>query len=165
LHSIRQEVLRYQASLITGVYELLQNIRNRILAGKQAILAARDANVRLGIQVNSTLLEQMQAALTSVLGGKERFSTLLMQNANVLSEHKHRAIAERMNTAVQRLDGWKSVAADNMKLMMYQLDERNKLLIGLYSFVERRTDEAPLWSDMTKMISGLADSGGGWLQP
>lgn len=165
LHSIRQEVLRYQASLITGVYELLQNIRNRILAGKQAILAARDANVRLGIQVNSTLLEQMQAALQGVLGGKERFSTILMQNANMLSEHRHRAIVERMNTAVQRLDGWKSVAAENRQLMAYQLDERNKLLIGLYSFVERRTDEAPLWSDMTKMISGLADSGGGWLQP
>jgi len=165
VHSVRQEVLRYQASLITGTYELLQNIRNRILAGRQAILSARDANVRLGIQVTSTLLEQMQAALTSVLGGKERFSTLLMQNANVLSEHKHRAIAERMNTAVQRLDGWKSVSADNMKLMMYQLDTRNQLLIGLYSFVERRQDISPEWADMTKMISGLADSGGGWLQP
>jgi len=165
VHGVRQDVLRYQASLITGTYELLQNIRNRILAGKQAVLAARDANVRLGIQVNSTLLEQLQSALTSVLGGKERFSNLLMQNANILSEHKHRAIVERMNTAAQRLDGWKSVAAENMKLMMYQLDERNKLLIGLYGFVERREDQAPEWADMTKMISGLADSGGGWLTP
>jgi len=165
LHSVRQEVLRYQASLITGVYELLQNIRNRILAGKQAILAARDANVRLGIQVNSTLLEQMQAALQGVLGGKERFSTILMQNANMLSEHRHRAIVERMNTAVQRLDGWKSIAAENRQLMAYQLDERNKLLIGLYSFVERRDDIAPEWKDQATMIASLADSGGGWVTP
>lgn len=165
LHSVQQEVLRYQASLITGLYELLQNVRNRVLAGRQAILAARDANVRLGIQVNSTLLEQLQTALTGVLGGKERFSNLLMQNANILSEHKHRAIAERMNTAVQRLEGWKSVAAENRQLMAYQLDERNKLLIGLYSFVERREDIAPEWKDQATMIAALGDSAGGWITP
>ncbi len=165
LHGTQQEVLKYQASLISGVYALLQETRNRILAGKQAILSARDANVRLGIQVESTLLEQLQAALTGVLGGKERFSNLLMQNANILSEHKHRAIVERMNTAVQRLEGWKSVAADNRQLMAYQLDERNKLLIGLYSFVERRDDISPEWKDMATMIASLGDSGGGWIQP
>jgi hypothetical protein len=165
LHSVRQEVLRYQASLITGVYELLQNIRNRILAGRQAIFAARDANVRLGITVNSTLLEQLQSALNGVLGGKERFATLLMQNASRLAEHKHRAIVERMNTATQRLDGWKSVAAENRQLMAVQLDERNKLLIGLYGFVKDREDIGPQWNDMARMIASLGDSGGGWVTP
>lgn len=165
LHSVRQEVLRYQASLISGTFELLQNVRNRVIAGKQAILAAREANARLGIEVNSTLLQQLQTALTGVLGGKERFSNLLMQIANTLSEHKHRAIAERMNTAVQKLDGWKSVADENRKLMAMQLDERNKLLIGLYSFVERREDIGPTWNDSAKMIAALGDSGGGWITP
>lgn len=165
LHSVRQEVLRYQASLITGTFELLQNIRNRVIAGKQAILAAREANARLGIEVNSTLLQQLQTSLTGFLGGKERFSTLLTQLFNTLAEHKHRAIAERMNTAVQRLEGWKSVAAENRALMAYQLDERNKLLVGLYSFVERREDISPEWKDMATMIASLGDSGGGWITP
>jgi hypothetical protein len=49
--------------------------------------------------------------------------------------------------------------------MAYQIDERNKLLIGLYSFVERREDVAPEWKDMASMIAGLADAGGGWLTP
>lgn len=165
LHSVQQEVLRYQASLITGTYELLQNIRNRILAGKQAILAARDANVRLGIEVNSTLLQQLQTAFLGVLGGKERFSTLLMQNASTLVDLKHKVIAEKMNTAVKRLEGWKSVADDNRRLMAMQLDERNKLLIGLYSFVERRTDEGPSTSDLARLVAGIGDAGGGWIQP
>lgn len=237
IHSVRQEVLRYQASLISGVYAMLQETRNRVLAGKQAILSAKDANERLGIEVQSrlysqlqevrqrviestdriyqlrdvyakwantethrtyeqlqqirqqfveaaerqhaakqtatraemaqrdTLLQQLQASLTGLLSGKERFSTLLMQNASALSEHKHRAIAERMNTAAQRLDGWKSVAAENRALMAYQLDERNKLLIGLYSFVERREDVSPEWKDMSTMIASLGDSGGGWITP
>ena len=237
LHTVRQEVLRYQASLISGVYALLQEMRNRVLAGKQAIFSAKDANERLGIEVQSrlyaqlqdvrqkviesidrvyqlrdvyakwsntethrlyeqlqqimqqfveaaerqhaakqtvvraemsqrdTLLQQLQAALTGFLGGKERFSTLLLQNASTLAEHKHKAIVQRMNTAAARLDGWKSVANDNRQLMNYQLDERNKLLIGLYGFVERRDDIAPEWADMAKMIAGLGDSGSGWLQP
>lgn len=237
LHTVQQEVLRYQASLISGVHALLQDTRNRVLSGKQAILAAKDANERLGIETQSrlysqlqdvrqrmidssdriyqlrdiyakfannethklyeqlqqikqqfvesverqlaakqnvtraemsqrdTLLQQLQASLTGVIGGKERFSSLLMQNANILSEHKHRAIVERMNTAAQRLDGWKFIADENRKLMMYQLDERNKLLIGLYSFVERRDDVGPSWQDAAKVVAALGDTAGGWLTP
>lgn len=237
LHNVRQEVLRYQASLVTGIHGLLAESRNRVLGGKQAIFAAKDANAKYGVDVSSalygrlqevrqrtidsvdriyqlqdifakwensesnrqyeqlqqietqflssieryfaakqdvnrgeisqrdTLLTQLQGALSSLLSGKERYSSLLLQIASQLAEHKHRAIAERMNTAVQRLDGWKSIADQNRTLMAYQLDERNKLLVGLYSFVERREDVSPEWEQMTKMIAGLGDSAGGWLAP
>ncbi len=237
LHSVRQEVLRYQASLISGVYALLQETRNRVLSGKQAILAAKDANERLGIEVQTrlysqlqevrkmtidasdrvyqlrdvfakwsngethklyeqlqqieqqfleaidrqhkakqevtrtemtqrdSLLQQLQSALTALIGGKERFSTILMQNASRLSEHKNSAIVQRMNTATARLQGWKSVAEENRQLMTYQLDERNKLLIGLYNFVKDRSDEGPSTSELGRLIAGVGDAGGGWIQP
>lgn len=237
LHNVRQEAIRYQASLVTGTYGLLSEARGRVLAGKQTIYALKDANEKFGIETNTvlyaglqdvkqrtigsieriqqlqdifakwentetnrrydqlqqieaqfldaidkhyasrmdvnrgevsqrdTLLSQLQSALTSVISGKERYSSLLLQNASQLAEHKHRAIAERMNTAIQRLDGWKSIAEQNRQLMAYQLDERNKLLIGLYSFIERRDDISPEWAEMTKMIAGLSDSGGGWITP
>lgn len=237
IHTVRQEVLKYQASLISGVYALLQDTRNRVLSGKQAIFAAKDANERLGIEVNTRLygqlqdvrqkiiestdriyqlrdvyakfsnaeehklyeqlqqvkqqfvesverqhtakqtvtrsemsqrdilLQQLQTALIGLLGGKERFSNLLMQNANTLADHKHKAIAQRLETAVKRLSGWQSIAEDNRKMMAYQLDERNKLLVGLYSFVERRDDVGPAWADSAKIIAGLGDSAGGWTQP
>lgn len=237
LHSVRQEVLRYQASIVTNTFSLLQEARNRILAGKQAIFAARDANARLGIDVQSqlyarlqdvrqrtadsldriyqlrdvfakwdnseshrlyeqlqqieaqyiaainqkhgakqditrgqmsqrdTLLQQLQTALNGLIGGKERYAALLMQNANILADHRQKAIVQKMNVAVQRLEGWKLVADQNRALMAYQLDERNKLLVGLYSFVERRDDIAPEWKEMAQMIAGLGDSGGGWLTP
>lgn len=237
LHSVRQEVLRYQATLINGVYSLLQEARNRILAGKQAIFVANDANAKFGISVRSdlyariqevrqrtiesvdriyqlrdvfakwsngetnrlyeqlqqveslhlagidkqfaakqdvnrgqvsqrdVLLQQIQDALKSLMAGKERFATLLLQNATTLAEQKSRAVVEKMNVAVQRLSGWKTVADQNRQLMAYMLDERNKLLVGLYNFVERRDDIAPEWKDMASMVAGLSDSGGGWLTP
>jgi hypothetical protein len=237
LHSVRQEVLRYQATLVTNTYSLRTEATSRILAGRQAVFAAKDANSKYGIEISSNLyaklqdikqrtidsvdriyqlrdvfakweteetnrryeriqqieaqylegiqrqylarqdiskieisernvlLAQLQAALTALMSGKERYAVLLMQNANTLAEHKHRAIAEMVNTKVQRLEGWKSVAAENMRLMTYQLDERNKLLMAVYAFVERREDIGPQWNDMAKMIAGLGDSGGGWLTP
>ncbi len=237
IHSVQQEILRYQAAQVTGIFSLLQEMRNRTLAGRQAILSAQEANTRLGIEVQSnlysrlldvrmrtiesadrvyqlrdvlakwrtlenhqlfdelqkiqsqhlagierqhaaqqeisriamsqrdTLLAQLQDALKGILTGKERYSSVLMQHASTLAEHKHRAIVEKMNTTVQRLEGWSRISDQNRALMAYQLDERNKLLVGLYSFVERRDDVAPEWKDMASMIAGLGDSAGGWIQP
>lgn len=231
INAVQQEVLRYQASLVTGTYSLLQETRNRVLAGKQAIFAARDANHKFGVELRTNLygqlqdvrqrtiestdriyrvrdvlakwtnsetnrqyeqlqqveaqyvaaidrinanrqqvtsaeisqrdqlLQQLQTALNGLLSGKERYAAVLMQIAGTLADHKHRAIAERMSTAVNRLEGWKSVAEQNRSLMALQLDERNKLLIGLYSFVERRDDPAPPFADLSQMIAGL----GGWV--
>jgi tetrahydrodipicolinate N-succinyltransferase len=140
-------------------------MESQLLAGVDKEYASNQDVVRVEITQRDTLLQQIQDALKSLLSGKERFSALLMQNASTLAEHKHKAILEKMNTAIKRLDGWQSIADQNRQLMAYQLDERNKLLIGLYSFVERREDVAPEWKDMATMIAGLGDSGGGWLTP
>lgn len=237
VHGVEQEVLRYQASLVVNTNALLQETRSRILAGHQAVFAAKDGNSKFGIDIKSalyaklqdvrqrviasleriyqlqdaiakwensetsrlyeqlqsieqqylasyekqhtenqevsrtemnqrnTFLTQIQEALRALLSGKERYSTILMQNASTLAEHRHKAISERMESSIKRLEGWKNVADENRKLMAYQLDERNKLLIGLYSFVERRDDIGPEWKDMASMIAGLGDSAGGWIQP
>jgi hypothetical protein len=146
-------------------YEQLQQIKQQFVEAVERQHAAKQTVTRTEMSQRDTLLQQLQTALTGVLGGKERFSNLLMQNANALSASKHRAIAERMNTAAQRLDGWKSIADENRKLMMYQLDERNKLLVGLYSFVERRDDIGPSWQDAARVVTSLGDAAGGWIQP
>jgi hypothetical protein len=82
-----------------------------------------------------------------------------------LSDQQNQVIAQRLNTATARLDGWKNVAAENQRLMAYQLDTRNNLLVGLYSFVERREDVAPAWKDMASMVVGIGDSGTAWITP
>jgi len=100
-----------------------------------------------------------------LIQGKDRYASALMQVSSNLAEHKHKAIVERMNTTAARLDGLRMTHDQNRALMAYQLDERNKLLIGLYSFVERREDAAPEWKDMSTMIASLGDSGNSWMTP
>ena len=237
IHTVRQEILRYHATQISLVYNLLQDVRNRELQGRQSILAAQEGNTRLNIDVQTglysnlqeivsrtieasvrifslrdafvkwkngesiqlfeqlqriqtqhltgierqhslsqevsriamtqrdSLLQQLQTALQGWIGGKERYSSLVMQQSSQLADHKHRAIVESMNTAVQRLQGWAMTQDQNRSLMAYQLDERNKLLIGLYTFVKERDDIGPEWESMAKIVSSLGDAGGGWVTP
>lgn len=165
VYQLRDVYAKWSNTETHRLYEQLQQIKQQFVEAAERQHTAKQTVTRTEMAQRDTLLQQLQTALTGLLGGKERFSTLLLQNASTLADHKHKAIAERMNTATLRLEGWKSVAAENRVLMAYQLDERNKLLIGLYNFVERRDDIAPEWKDMASMIAGLGDSGGGWIQP
>ena len=237
LHGVHQEVLRYQAAQIIGLYSLLQNNRDRTISAQTSLYQLREANTRLNVDIQTrlydagqairrtlieeaarlaqlslslnqwqasqqdrlleqvqqvvsqhisgidrqyaaqqdvsrvamserdALLAQLQDAVRGIIAGKEQYSAALMRNASTLAEHKHRAIAEEMNSSVTRLEGWNRIAAENQRLLAYQLDTRNNLLIGLYSFVERRDDIAPRWEDMAQLIAGLGDAAGGWIQP
>lgn len=152
------EVARINEHFASTLAAQLQGLTNRGLysSGVAADITERnerDRDEQLQLHYDRLNREQL---------GNEH--TLWGQRVQV-SEQNNQAIVQKMNTSVARLDGWKSVAADNQRLMAYQLDERNKLIIGLYSFVERRTDVAPEWKDMSQMIAGLADSAGGWIQP
>ena len=82
-----------------------------------------------------------------------------------IADHKHKVIVELMNAAQTRLQWRENNHQDSMKLMAYQLDEYNKLFIGLYGFVERREDIGPSWDQFAKMCTSLSDSGGGWISP
>ena len=237
VHTVRQEVWRYQASQITGLYGLLQGARDRTLSTQQALYSLRDANSRLNLEVQSrlhetgqamrrvlveeaarlhqlqqsvtqfktgqrdrlleqiqgivsqhltgisqrhaaeqdvsrlatsergTLLGQLQDAVRGLIAGKERYSAMTMQNASTLAEQRHRMVVEKMNEYAARLEGLRGNHADNMKLMAYQLSERNQLLIGLYGFVERREDIGPKFEELAKVCTSLGDAGGGWITP
>ena len=83
-----------------------------------------------------------------------------------LAGFKMQSALAQMNAKVTQLEGHKRVHEENMKLMAYQLETRNNLLVGLYGFVERRDDIAPQWDKMTTMIAALGEAGGGsWIQP
>lgn len=80
-------------------------------------------------------------------------------------DEKTRAIAGKFNEATQRLAGLQQEHEEWMRLMAYQLDERNKILVGIYGFVENRTDAYPSFEALTQIAVGLGDAGGGWVTP
>ncbi len=163
IYQLRDVYAKWSNAETHKLYEQLQQVQQQFIEAAERQHTAKQNVTRAEMSQRDILLQQLQTALTGLLGGKERFSNLLMQNASALADHKHKAILERMNTAAKRLDGWKSVAAENRTLMAAQLDTRNQLLIGLYGFVKDRTDEGPAFNDLTDIISGLG--GTGWVTP
>jgi len=142
----------------------------------EEIASLNDRLNREKLQNQHTLYGQLTDMRKRTLDGKERVFALwveilkirlasMLQNAELKVRFTNNAVAELMGCKMARLNGLKDVHAENMRLMAYQLDERNKLLVGLYGFVERRDDIGPEFSELAKLCVGLGDSGGGWVSP
>ena len=163
LHQTRQGVTQWQTGQRDRLLEQIQQVETQQLAGIDRQHMSKQEVSRTEMSERDVLFGQLQNAVQAVASGKERYSNTLLQQASTLAEHKHKAIAEKINQYTIRLQGLRIVAEDTIRLMQYQLEERNKLILGLYSFVERREDEAPEWKDIAQMIAGLGDSGSAWI--
>jgi hypothetical protein len=142
----------------------------------EEIAALNDRLNREKFENQHKLYEQQVNMRGQTMAGKDRVNTLAqevlryrqaqtMQNAEAETSHRFKVIAEMMSIRMARLQGLQGQHSDGMKLMAYQLDERNKLLVGLYGFVERREDTGPQMEDLTKIATSLGDAGGGWISP
>jgi hypothetical protein len=149
-----------------------RNTRDR----NEEIAALNDKLAREKLANEHTLYGQLVGVRKQTLEAKERLYSLgqellhyrlatTMGNAQAIVQHRHKVIAQLMTINVARLEGLDKTHQDGMKLMAYQLDERNKIIVGLYGFVERRTDVGPSIEDLAKICTSLGDSGGGWLTP
>ena len=165
LHQTQQGVTQWQAGQWDHLLEQIQQVETQKLAGIDRQYTAQQEVSRTEMSERDVLFAQLQDAVRAVADGKERYSNTLLQQASTVAEHKHRAIAEKLQEYAVNLEGLKYIAEQTIRLMQYQLEERNKLIIGLYSFVERREDESPEWKDISQLIAGLGDSGGGWITP
>jgi len=152
------EVARINEQFAASLSEQLQMLIDH---GLYTSAVAVDITARNHRDRDEQLQKHYDALAREKLGNEHQLFAQRLQ----LADHVQRAIVNEMNTAAARLDGWKTVADMNQKLMAYQLDTRNQLVVGLYGFVERREDIAPERKDMSQMISGLGDSAGGWLTP
>ena len=160
----------YSSAVITDIEA--RNTRDK----NEEISALNDRLNREKLDNQHKLYEQQVSMRGQTLDGRDRLHALAqevlryrqaqtMGNAEAETNHRFKAIAEMMNISMARLQGLQGQHADNMKLMAYQLEERNKMLIGLYGFVERREDVGPKFEELAKLAVGLGDSGGGWISP
>jgi hypothetical protein len=117
------------------------------------------------ISQRDQLLAQYNAVKGVVLSGKERYSALQLQNGEFLTGTRHKLALLVMQARLSKAGGRMDVRDREEKMMAYQLDTRNNLLVGLWGFIERREDTYPSMEAITKLVAGLGDSGGGWVTP
>jgi hypothetical protein len=165
LYATREGYLKLSLASRSDMYEKATAVIAQHIAGVSGKATAQQQVTAAIAATRDRLLGGLQDAVKGVLAGKERFAALMLQNGSTLAEQRNRIVVEKMNEHATRLTGLEKTHADNMKLMAYQLDERNKLIMGLYGFVERRTDIGPSIEDLAKICTSLGDAGGGWLSP
>ncbi len=158
------------------LYDRKTAMRGHMLDGTDKLYDRQVAMRGHMLDGTDKMYDRKTAAHQATMASRERLHTLKqellkyriaqeLQNADAMTSHRNKAIVELMNVYMARLEGQRGVHADNMKLMAYQLDERNKLMIGLYGFVERREDVGPSFKDLAQVCTALGDSGGGWVTP
>ncbi len=165
LQQLQQSITQWTTGQRDQLYTQIQSVAAKNLEGLSQQHVAQQTVSGAAIVERNTLLQQLQDAVKGFLSGKERYAALTAQNASTLAEQRHRIIAERMTEIMTRATAGQKKHDEDMQLMAYQLDERNKLLIGLYGFVERREDVGPSIEDLSKLATGLGDAGGGWITP
>ena len=163
--NVQQAVTQFTINVRDGLLAVLNGIVEREAAGIDREYTAKQDVSRVAMTEEERILAMVQDALKGLIAGKDRYAAALMQLSSTLAEHKHRAIVEKMNEFNARLAGQTAKHSENMALMAYQLDERNKLLIGIYSFVERREDVFPSFENLATICTSLGDAGGGWITP
>ena len=149
----------YSSAIVTAITARVERERS------EAITALNDKLALQKLENEHKLFAQEMDVLGMVLDGKLKNASAQFQYGQYLVELRSKCALTVMEARMKRIQGSMEVRDREDKLMSYQLDVRNNLLIGMFGFMERREDEGPSIQDMTKLITGLGDAGGGWLQP
>jgi hypothetical protein len=149
----------YSSAIVTAITARIERERS------EAITILNDRLALQKLENEHKLFAQEMDTLGMVLDGKLKNAAAQFQYGQYLVEVRSKCALTVMEARLKRSQGRMEVRDKENALMAYQLDARNQLIVGLFGFVERRSDEGPSIEDMTRLITGLGDAGGGWVTP
>jgi hypothetical protein len=157
----------YQGLVNRGLYSsvLYAQLEARIERERsEALTKWNDQLAREKNENEHTLYKEQMATDEAVLGGRVRYIAQLMAKVGV-QDKKHQLVLSLMQARMEKANARLGVRDREEKLMAYQLDTRNNIAIAMHQQVNAREDSYPDMSSVAKLVSGLGDAGGGWLQP
>jgi hypothetical protein len=147
----------YSSVLFTAIEARVERERS------EALVTLADKLAREKVDDEHKLFGEYLSTKEVVLGGRVRYIASLMQKSQ-LQDTKTRLVMALMTARMEKANARMGVRQVEEKLMAYQLETRNNLAIALHAQVNDRVDTVPDLEGISKMIAGLGDSGGGWLQ-
>ncbi len=165
IFSVQESIRQWRAGDEHKQFAELAAVNKEALEAIAGLYEANQKTTAALISQRDQLLAQYNAVKGIVLSGKERYSALQLQNGEFLTGTRHKLALMVMQAQLAKAGGRMDVRDREEKMMAYQLDTRNNLLVGLWGFIERREDNYPSMEAITKLVAGLGDSGGGWVTP
>jgi hypothetical protein len=149
----------YSSAIATAITARIERERT------EAIGALNDRLNREKWENQHRIYQQQTQMRGSILDGRGKYVAMHLQNGQFLTDTRRQLALATMQARLHQAAGRMDVRDREEKLMAYQLDARNNLIIGLFSFMERREDSYPELGELNSLIAGLGDAGGGWVTP
>lgn len=149
----------YSSAIVTAITARVERERS------EAITNLNDRLAREKLDNEHKLYEQEISLKGMVLDGRLKYNAGLLTKTQFMVEVRKELALTVMQARMARISGTMDIRDREEKLMAYQLDTHNNLAIGLWGFIERREDDYPSMEQITRLIAGLGDQGGGWIQP
>ena len=104
--------------------------------------------------------------IADIMDGRQQYAKTTLANTHELVDARYKLASMEMEMRFKQLEHWGQKNNEDMTLYKYQIDARNNLMIGLFGFMERRTDEYPDISKLAELATSLGDSGAtSWVTP
>lgn len=149
----------YSSAIVTAITARVERERS------EAITALNDRLAREQLENEHTLYLQEISVKGTVLDGRVKYNSALMTKAQWMVETRKQLALTVMQARMARMSARMDIRDREEKLMLTQLDTHTNLAVGLWGFIERRDDEYPGLESITRLIAGLGDTGGSWIQP
>lgn len=147
------------SSLITSVTTRVERERS------EAITSLNDRLNREKLANQHQLYGQQFSMRGAVTQGAAQRTQVQMAKGEWLVRNHQSLLTSKIQVRMGQAQSRMEAQGKESTLMMAQLDHRTNLGVGLFGFVERREDAYPALESVTKLVAGLGDAGGGWVQP
>ena len=156
---IRDAINRWKADSEFNLANALRNIR-----GAQMDVYGKDLAASLDVEQfaakgRESIVDKLNAYISEHASGVAKYAAMTVNNGQFLAGVKQQTVVNAMKTRFEYARGLVDANTAQQQLYKYQLDTRNDLAVGLFGFMEQRTDSYPDLNKMGEIALGLGDAG------
>ncbi len=155
---IRDAINKWKANSEFQLAAALRTIRGAQMDIYTKDLAASMDIEQFAAKARESIVDKLNDYILEHANGTAKYAAMTTQNGQFLANVKQQTVVNAMKTRFEYTDGLDVANKAQMSLYKYQLDTRNNLAIGLFDFMEKRTDSYPEINKMGEIALGLGDA-------
>jgi hypothetical protein len=164
-----ERVQQLRTALLHWKEQVESRLESELASAQSKIVEGIDRRFSAGRDVSQLIVQQRTARLEaqrSQLAARSAVVDSQLRAAQARTEVMSRLAAFSMETAMNSVRTAFDANAQEMKLIQYQIDSQNNLIVGLFAFEEKRSDEYPSMDVLARLCMGLGDSAAtSWVSP
>jgi len=163
---LRTAIANWKANNDYALAAELGKIRGQQTAIYGGDLASDMQNDQLATGARQTTINALNGYVAQYNAGMANYAGGITSSANFLANVRTAAAGQALQARLNKNKGLSEAHRQMQKLYAYQLDTRNNLAVGLFKFMENRSDTYPDVNKLGEIAMGLGDAGATqWIQP